>query len=147
MGYGKSTMLDYDRLRMAVQGAMGNTTGAYKLLPKGSSVSIDIDSGTAAGTEFNATVEPDDGFRLMISYIKLTVPTGIEVNVIVTTDAGDSVMFANNVTADTTVSADDFLGLGGIKKLTLYAKVSTSPSSNVTVTMEYCGKQVEWGAS
>lgn len=122
-------------------------TGSYKPIPKGSSVAVVIPSGTAAGQEFSPTAEPDDGYVFDITYMKLTVPDGIEANVIVTTDEGDTSLLANNATSDTVIDASDFGGLSGIKKITLYAKVVTPPSSDVTPTLEFGGKQVKVGGA
>ena len=139
MVFGKSNMIDYDLLATIIGGA----NSSYKPIPKGSSTSITIPAGTAVGTEFNAQVLPDDGYVMALSYIILDVPSGIEANVIVDTDEGSTALLANNATTGTQIDASDFLGLGGLKKVTLYAKVTGTLTTDVTVTMEYAGRQIK----
>ena len=139
---GKGITIDYDRIQRAVARATGSG-GGWKPIPKGSSVSIVIPTGTSVGEEFNASAEPDDGYEMVISYIILSVPDGVEANVLVETSEGEFPLLANNVTTGVQLDASDFLGLGGIKRLTLYAKVNAVPTSDITVSMEFGGRQIK----
>ena len=114
-----------------------------KIIPKGSKVEIQVDSGVSAGTEFSSTQEPDDGYKFCISYFKLTVPEEVEANVIVETEKGETVLLSENVTNDTVViDASDFRGLDYLDSFTLYVKTTTTTTDTRTVTLEYSGKQV-----
>lgn len=138
---GKSTRIDYDLLKQAVARAVGSG-GGYKPIPKGSYVAVVIPTGTAVGQEFNATVEPDEGYLLDISYLRLEVPPDVEANVLVTTDEGETPLLADNTSSSVLLDASDFGGLGGISKVTLYVKVLQSPSEDVMAKLEYGGRQV-----
>lgn len=142
MPFGKSIMIDYDRLKKIFGSSGGGTYSTYKPIPKGSKVEIVIPNGSPAGSEFNGTVEPDEGYVLDITYLILDVPSGVEANIIVETDEGETPLLAENTTTGVILDASDFNGLGGIKKLTLYAKVTTTTTSDVTVSLEYGGRQV-----
>jgi len=114
-----------------------------KIIPKGSKVEIQVDSGVSAGTEFSSTQEPDEGYKFCISYFKLTVPEEVEANVIVETEKGETVLLSENVTNDTVIiDASDFRGLDYLDSFTLYVKTTTTTTDTRTVTLEYGGKQV-----
>lgn len=114
-----------------------------KIIPKGSKVVVEIEPGVPAGTEFSGVTVPDDGYLFNISYFRLTVPDGVEANVIVETDSGEFPLLANNVTNDTVyIDASDFYGLEYLKSFTLYVKVLTDTTSHLIVELEYSGRQV-----
>ncbi|WP_297553006.1 hypothetical protein [Thermococcus sp.] len=135
---GRSIGVDYDRLKQA----LGPTFSSYKPIPQGSKVEITIPPGTPAEAEFNATVEPDEGYEFDISYFHLDTPTEVEANIIVETSEGEFPLLAHNVTTETFIDASDFGGLSGIKKFTLYAKTVSALTADKTVSLEYGGKQV-----
>lgn len=141
MMFGKSTMVDYDRLKRAVKSAVGKDS-SYKPIPKGSTAELTISSGSPQGLESQVIVQPDEGYVFEITYINLTVPSGVEANVIVETDEGEYTLLSENTTSSVFIDAADFGGLTGIKKLTLYVKVVVAPTSDITVSMEYGGRQV-----
>jgi len=141
MGFGKSVVIDYNRLLKVIRSALGRG-GGYKPIPKGSKVEIQIANGTPAGSELNAIIEPDEGYELDISYMILDVPSGVEANVLITTSEGEYPLLAENTTTGVQIDASDFGGLGGISKIVLYAKVTSTPSEDITVSLEYGGRQV-----
>ncbi|WP_297551898.1 hypothetical protein [Thermococcus sp.] len=137
---GRSIGVDYDRLKRA----LGPTFSSYKPIPKGSKVELTIPAGSPVGSEFTATFEPDDGYLLDVSYVRITLPDGTEGNVIATTDEGGTPLLAKNTTGTLLLDASDFGALTGLKALALYVKVNQSPSSNVVATLEVGGRQVRW---
>jgi len=139
--FGKSIMIDYDRLRRLISSALGRGSG-YKPIPKGSKVELVIPSGSPAGSEFNVVVEPDDGYEFDIAYFILDTTSDVEANIIVETSEGEFTLLADNTTTGVMLDASDFGGLGGIKKFILYAKVVNAPASDTTITLEYGGRQV-----
>ena len=130
--------LDLSKLATAL------TIRDWKPIPEGTKVELTFQAGASAGDEASVVVQPDDGYLFDLAYLKLTVPDGVEANVLVTTEAGTNVLFSENLTgpSEVMVDASDFIALGWVQEFELYAKLTSDATADVTVTLEYGGRQV-----
>ena len=115
-----------------------------RIIPKGTVLGVTLDFGTPKGAEFLASLYPDDGYLLSISYFILIVPTDeLSANVIVETEKGKTTLFQTNVSDGTyVVDASDLRNLDYIKNLSLYVKVLKETSNVRSVVLQLAGKQV-----
>ncbi len=113
------------------------------IIPIGSRVIVSIDSGVPVDTELSAVQTPSGGYKFKISYFKLTVPDGVEANIIVSTGKGQAPLLASNVTNSTIIIVSTRrLQLDYLDSFALYVKTLQDIESQVDVVLEYAGRLV-----
>lgn len=113
------------------------------IIPIGSRVIVSIGSGVPVDTEFSAVQTPSGGYKFKISYFKLTVPDGVEANIIVSTEKGQAPLLASNVTNSTIIIVSTRrLQLDYLDSFALYVKTLQDIVSQVDVVLEYAGRLV-----
>lgn len=118
-----------------------------KIIPKGTKVEILFTIGTPGGTISSSVVQPnEDGYKLCLSYLVLTVPPEVQANVIAKTEKGEFPLISDQIIDDTVIlDKSDFNNLDYLDSITLVASTTTTTTTTTAdrkVTLEFGGKLV-----